>query len=474
MMVLSYFILVLILAGFLLFNKRKVVQGILVSSFVVLQLALTIYAYLHRGATDSLYFSFDGAALLFLGVLALVGMPAFYHSYLYLLRKKAEIKRQGKYYAALELLMAAITGSYLTNHLALLWACIEITTFATAFLIDFNRNKPGLEAAWKYLFIASIGITLTFMGILFFSAIASNNHLDTLFFSGLTAISGNVNPVLAKAVFLLILVGLSIKLNIVPLHAATIDAKTMLPSPANAVVSTALVNVGFIAIYRVFGLLNHSSSADWMMDVMRITGIISIGLAAIQLYRVKRMKRMLAFSSMEHIGIVLIALSCGKPGYYAAILHIILHAFIKGGLFFQAGQAFYIYGSVWFKDSGNMIRIYPWGALVMLFGVFSVLAIPPSGMFVSELLTFFALVEKGYYVTLFFLIFFLIVIIYLISRYTFGMIFGDTPEGFELPGKLPVAESLPPLVLFVLASYLGFVQPPIFREMIQSAIQFLS
>lgn len=473
MVVLGYFIVVLILAGLLLFNKKGGVQGILISIFAVLQAALTVYAYFHREVTDSSYFTFDAAALLFLSVLALVGIPAMYHSHLYLQRKNAETTRRGKYYAALVLLMAAITGSYLSNHLAVLWACIEVTTFATAFLIDFNRTKPGLEAAWKYLFIASIGITLTFMGILFFSAIASNNHLDTLHFSGLASISANVNPVLAKAVFLLILIGLSIKLNIVPLHAATIDAKTMLPTPANAVVSTALVNVGFIAIYRVFGLLNHSSSAEWMMVVMRITGIISIGLAAIQLFRVKRMKRMLAFSSMEHIGVVLIALSCGKPGYYAAILHIVLHAFVKAGLFFQAGQAFYIYSSVWFKDSGNMIRIYPWGALVMLFGVLSVTAIPPSGLFVSELLTFFALVEKGYYVTLFFLLFFLIVIIYLISRFTLGMIFGETPEGFENPGKLSVAESLPPLGLFLLASYLGFAQPAFFREMIQSAVQFL-
>jgi hydrogenase-4 component F len=473
MMVLAYLIIALVLAAFLLLDKRGAARVVAVSAFAILQAALTIWVLGHRGETDSLYFTFDPAAVLFLTVLAVVAIPGFYHSHLYLNRKNADTPTRGKYYATLVLLITAISGSYLANHLAILWACIEITTFATAFLIDFNRTKPGLEAAWKYLFIASIGVTLAFMGILFFSAIASNNHLDTLFFSGLVSIQGSVNPVLAKAVFFLILIGLSIKLNIIPLHAATIDAKTFLPTPANALVSTALVNVGFIAIYRVFGLLNDSGSADWMMAVMRITGVMSVGLAAIQLFRVKRMKRMLAFSSMEHIGIVLIALSCGKAGFYAAILHIVLHSFVKAGLFYQSGQMFSIFGSVWFKDAGNLMKIYPLGALVLLFGFLSVAALPPSGMFASELLTFFALIAKGYYVTFGFLVFFLIVIIYLVSKFVLGILFGTKPEGFETTVKLPVAESLVPLVLFLLAAYLGLIQPTFFREMIQSAIQFL-
>jgi hydrogenase-4 component F len=473
MVVLGYFILVLLVAGLLILNRNKVCQAALVCFFAFLQAGLTAFAFTNRGETDSGYFTFDSTATIFLAVLAITGIPALYHSHLYLSRKGAEIQREGKYYAALILLMAAIAGSYLSNHLAVLWACIEITTFATAFLIDFNRTKPGLEAAWKYLFIASIGVTLAFMGILFFSAIASNNHLDTLFFNGLSAIRGNINPIIAKAVFLLILVGLSIKMNIVPLHAATVDAKTILPSPANAIVSTALVNVGFIAIYRVFGLLGHSSSLAWMMAVMRLTGVISVGLAAIQLFRVKRMKRMLAFSSMEHIGIVLVALSCGQPGYYAAILHIVLHSLVKAGLFFQSGQTFYIFGSVWFKDSGNLMKIYPPGALVLLFGILSAMAIPPSGMFASELLTFFALINNGYFVTFAFLVFFLVVIIYVISKFTFGVVFGATPEGFEMPGKPSLVESLAPLSLFAIASYLGFVQPAFLKETICQAIQFL-
>lgn len=472
-MMLVCFILALILVSILILDKKGAVQAVAVPVFVLLQVALTGWVLSSPGETDSLYFTFDPAAVLFLGVLAVVAVPGFYHSHLYLKRKNADSQTRGKYYAALILLIAAISGSYLSNHLAILWACIEITTFATAFLIDFNRTKPGLEAAWKYLFIASVGVTLAFMGILFFSAIASNNQLDTLFFKGLMAIQGNVNPVLAKAVFLLILIGLSIKLNIIPLHAATIDAKTFLPSPANALVSTALVNVGFIAIYRVFGLLSHSGSADWMMAVMRITGLISVGLAAIQLFRVKRMKRMLAFSSMEHIGIVLIALSCGKAGFYAAILHIVLHSFVKAGLFYQSGQVFSIFGSVWFKDSGNLMKIYPLGAMVLLFGFLSISALPPSGMFASELLTFFALIEKGYFVTFGFLVFSLIVIIYLVSKYVLGILMGPSPEGIERSAKLPLAESLAPVFLFLLATWLGLAQPTFFREMIQAAIRFL-
>ena len=119
------------------------------------------------------------------------------------------------------------------------------------------------------------------------------------------------------------------------------------------------------------------------------------------------------------------------------------------------------------------MKIYPIGGMVLLFGLFSVTALPPSGLFVSEILTFEALFEKGYYVTLVFMLLFLIVIIYMITRFLFGVLFGETPPDFKLPGKLSPIENFSPVVLFLLASYLGFAQPVFFRHIIHSAIQFL-
>ena len=172
-------------------------------------------------------------------------------------------------------------------------------------------------------------------------------------------------------------------------------AHTVAPPPISAFISTTLMNVGFLAIFRIYGLFSHTSILPFMNHVLILSGMLSLLIASGYMLKAKHNKRMLAYSSMENMGIVAICLGIGGIGYYAAILHIVLHSLTKAGLFYQMGQSHKIMGTYQLDESGNYMKLYPAGAIVLLLGLLCITAIPPSGMFISELLLFKAMIIKG-------------------------------------------------------------------------------
>ncbi len=443
--------------------------------FVLFHIGLTVYSFENLNLLDSVYFKFDSLAVLLNGLLSILLVPVIFHAKLYLQRHVNDQKKESFFAIAMILLATAISSVYFAENIVVMWVSIEITTLAVSFLIYHNRYETPLEAAWKYLFLSSVGIAIAFLGILILATQATSSEGANLSVTYLSSVASQMDPFFLKTAFILILTGYSVKLNVFPLFAATIDAKTVAPSPVNAIISTTLVSAGFVAIFRIYTVINQTQLNSWAQNVLLVTGLISLSLATIQLFRIKRFKRMFAFSSMEHISLILIAISVGKTGYYAALLHLVFHTLVKGGLFFQFGQVRAFFHSGWIKDSGGYFKLNGAGALAFIIGILSITAIPPSGLFVSEFLIFKALFSGGYIITAIAVLAMLTVIIYVILQKTMHLLYADLPENFKPEAIIfNRFEPISSFFLFGLVIYLGFNPPAILTNLINGTINFLN
>jgi hydrogenase-4 component F len=341
-------------------------------------------------------------------------------------------------------------------------------------LIYHHRNKLALEGTWKYVFICAISITFVFIGILFLSLSLQPTGSDDLSFSNLIARSNQLNPFWLRLSFLFIFTGFTAKLGLVPMYTAGIDAKDKAPAPTGALLASVLMNLGFTGIFRFYAVIAHTPLHHWANIVIFIAATLSIFVATVYMTKVMNIKRMLAYSGIEHMGIVMLGIAAGGIGYYAAILHIILHAFVKSSLFFQFNQLYNTYQSKSIYHVGNYFKYNPAGAIVLLFGFICATAMPPSGLFVSEFLIFRSLFEGRYIVVLLLVLVLLTIIIWAFGKNIFKILF-TPPIGFDestIPKVYPW-ESLTQYLLLFAAIWLGLNPPAIFVQLIQDAVTIL-
>jgi hydrogenase-4 component F len=377
----------------------------------------------------------------------------------------------GMYFAATVMLIAAISAAYLSNHLGITWVFVEITTLSASALIYHRRNKLTLEGTWKYIFICSISITLVFIGILFVTVAVQQQGINDLFYKTLSANAPTLSVFWLKLAFLFIFTGFTAKAGLVPMYTAGIDAKDKAPYPSAALLASVLMNVGFIGIFRFYEITSHTSIYKWTNKIVLISAILSVFVATVYMLRVKNIKRMMAYSGVEHMGIVMLGIAAGGIGYYAAILHLILHSFAKPALFFQFGQIYRTFGSKSVYDVGHYFKYNITGALVLLFAFFIVTAMPPSGMFISEFLVFKSLFASGYLWVLILVMLLLTVIIWAFGKNVFKMLFVK-PVDFDDSHveSIPFSESLSQFILLALVVYLGLNPPPVMVDLINTAI----
>ncbi|OFY64541.1 MAG: hypothetical protein A3H98_01075 [Bacteroidetes bacterium RIFCSPLOWO2_02_FULL_36_8] len=469
-----YLIGTLIISSLLVVNRNRRVNYLLVGLFTVLQWILTLYEYNHLNKEELGYFIPDSLAILFLFALSVIIIPVFYHSFIYFKHSRDIPREQGVYFAAMIVLMASLSAAYLASHLGVSWVFIELTTLSASALIYHRRNLRSLEGTWKYIFVCSISITLVFIGILFLTLALQEEGLKNLSYHALVNKAPLLNVFWLKLSFLFILTGLTAKAGLVPMYTAGIDAKDKAPSPAGAVFASALMNMGFIAIYRFYEIISYTSIYAWSNKIILISGGLSVFVATVYMLRVKNFKRLLAYSGVYHIGLAVTGLASGGVGRYAAILHLILHTFTKSALFFQVGPVYRIFKSKNIYDMGNYFKYNLSGTLVLLVAFFTITAMPPTGMFVSEFMIFRSLFDSGNWGMLAGLLILLTLIIYAFGKNIFKILF-TSPAGFnesEIP-KIPVIESVPEFILLGLVMYLGIYPPAVFVNLINNAISLL-
>jgi hydrogenase-4 component F len=463
------------IGGLLFVNRNRLLNTILVICFLFLQCGFTVYEYLHINIPELFYFRPDALAILMLVTLCVISIPAMYHSHVYLTSKRDTAMHNAVYYSATVILLTSISAAYLSSHIAVTWIFVELTTLSASALIYHRRNNRSLEGTWKYVFVCAISITLVFIGILFLSFALQQAGSDDLSYDTLLSKAPVLNRFWLKLAFLFIFTGFTAKLGLVPMYTAGIDAKDKAPSPAGALLSSVLMNMGFVGIFRVYIIIAHTSLHTWANHVILIAALLSIFVATVYLTKVKNIKRMFAYSSIEHMGLVMLGLVAGGIGYYAAVLHIILHALVKSSLFFQMGQIYRIYKSKSIYDTGNYFKYNLTGAMVLLLAFFIVTAMPPSGLFISELMIFRSLFETGHLMVLVVVLFFLTIILWALGMNIFKLLFSP-PVDFDETGleKIRPVESLSQFILLGLVIWLGMAPPAQFVTLLQEVVKKLA
>jgi len=458
----------------LFLSRNKIVTFGLLGLFLVLQWVLTFYSFNNLRSTDLGYFTYDSLAVLLLVVLSIIAVPAMIHSHIYLDDQPASPQTRSIYYGAIVLLMTAISAGYLSNHIAVTWIFTEITTLSASALIYHHRNKLALEGTWKYVFICAISITFVFVGILFLSLSLENAGSDDLSYSNLVANSSRLNPFWLRLAFLFIFTGFTAKLGLVPMFTAGIDAKDKAPAPVGALLSSVLMNLGFVGIFRFYIVVANTPLHHWANVVIGIAALLSVFVSTVYMIKVKNIKRMFAYSGIEHMGLVMLGVAAGGIGYYAAILHIILHALVKSSLFFQFTQLYRVFQNKIIYHVGNYFKYNTTGAMVLLLGFISATAMPPSGLFVSEFMIFRSLFEAHQILLLVVVLLLLTMIIWAFGKNIFKILF-IPPVDFDdsnVP-KISPWESVTQFILLALAVYLGLNPPTEFVNLLKESIMLL-
>ena len=478
-MIYLFFIFTVALTILTYFVRNRFMSHSMVIIYGASMIGLDYYLYPLAGTTINEYFFSDHLGLIFFSILIIVSFISAIHYVKFVDDRNVKASDMALHNAGTIFFTGAIIGVLFTSHFGTLWAFMEATTLGASVLIYHNRNQSALEATWKYLYVCSIGIALAFAGVLFLGFAAQQiGHVD-FSFSAIKAEAAQLNTIWLKACFLLVLTGFSVKMGLVPLFNVDIDAKDASPSQVGASLSSVLMNAGFVAIYRFYEAFSATSLLPWMNKLLMITGLLSLFFAAVYVLRVKNVKRMFAYSSMEHASLVIIAFSCGGLGYFAAILHLIMHSLVKASLFFQVSQMHRMFNSKLDEHIGSYLKVNPLGGMVMLLGFLSIIAMPPSGMLISELYMFQALVAKDYWWVALIVLLLVLIIIYGLAVKMLGIIFLKKPSAISgqvmtinMQGATPYESALQ-LARIIIVFYIGLFRPTIIVDSINLAIQSL-
>jgi len=464
---------VLICIG-LFMNRNKFVNYSLVLIYLGSLWYFCISQCLLKNTTQWLFFKPDALGLLLLIAISVIAIQILYHGYRYIEKHNIDEtpRTRGFFFGAMVLLITACCMTYISNHIAVTWIFVEITTLSASVLIYHHRDIRALEGVWKYVFICALSITFIYIGILFLSLSLKQAGINDLSFEALYANANNLNPFWLKLSFLFIFTGFTAKLGLVPMYTAGIDAKDKAPAPAGALLASALMNVGFVGIYRIYAVLAHTPLHHWANTIIIIAAVLSIFVATVYMTRIKNIKRMFAYSGIEHMGLVMLGLAAGGIGTYAAILHIILHTLVKPCLFLQYNQVYWVYQSKSIYDVGNYFKYNKAGAILLLLGFISATAMPPSGLFISEFLIFQSLFQSHYIVILLIVLLLLTLIIWGFGSNIFKLLFTPPLEIDEktIP-KISPWESASQYILLAMAVYLAYNPPAIFVTLIQDAVK---
>lgn len=285
--------------------------------------------------------------------------------------------------------MAAMLLLLLSDDLGLMWVGMELATLLTAFLIAVRLTKPAVEAMWKYLLLTSVGMAFAFLGILLVAAAVTSRSADggvSLRLSQLMGIAGGLDPTLLKLGFVCLLVGYGTKVGLAPMHNWLPDAHSQAPAPISAMFSGIMLNTALYCILRYLPLLSAVGAWPWAGGLMVILGLLSLIVAATFMVHQRDLKRLLAYSSIEHMGLMTLGIGLGGIGIYAAMLHGIGHAAGKSGAFLAAGKLGQSGHAYDLKTLSGIIRTTPlWGG-AMLLSLLALLGLAPFVMFLSELL----------------------------------------------------------------------------------------
>ncbi len=415
------------------------------------------------------FFSIDSLNKLFLLILSNVYFWVVLVSYSYLKRPVISKAEEGKkyYFLFLNFYLTANSAAMLSNNFGMYWVAAEATTLSVAPLIYFYRNEEALEAMWKYLFLVSVGIAFAFIGILLLTLSAKGTALEgeQLFFRQFIHGAKQLNPIWLKASFIFIFVGLSTKIGIAPMHSGDVDATSNAPSPIAALMSGSLRLTALLGVMRIFQIIRPTTSYEFAKILMIIGGLLSIFVAFVFMFKVNNYKRMLAYSSVEHLGLISLGLGIGGLAFTGALYHAIYNSITKVILFLMAGNIHHNYKSKGVDKVRSVLNILPKTGWLFLLAYLAISGIPPFGIFFSEIKIFEGILFSDKPYLLLFVMFFLLFIFVNMGKTIFTMLY---KKGKDEPEQTQTEEfelsHFSAIVLFILLCAIAVASPDILYQ----------
>lgn len=416
-------------------------------------------------------FSADSLGAILMLIISCVGLAAVSYSVQYLRKETNKniigFTRVKQFFILLNLFLVAMFLAVSSNSPILSWISIEATTLSTAFLISFYNKPSAMEGAWKYLIINSIGLLLAFFGTLLYFTSLRTTGTGFATWASLMSNTAHFDPTVAKIAFIFVLIGYGTKVGLTPMHTWLPDAHGKAPAPISALLSGVLLNVALLIVLRFRVITDATVGSSFSQGLLIVFGLFSVGIASLIIFTQKSYKRLLAYSSIENMGIMALGFGFGGIGIFAAILHMIYHSLIKAALFFLSGNFLIKYHSAKIANVKGAINVAPATSVLFLTGVLAITGAPPFGIFLTKLFTFSAGIAVHPILTV--VIILLTAIVFIgFFKHASSMIFGETPSDIK-PEKESIWLILPPLVLIALALYLSFYQPQFLQILISNA-----
>lgn len=446
MIIIIFFALTLVLAAAPLLGRTKAFCAAVPLVYSALHAGLTLFIFF-KGAAVEGYFGADSYSKAFLAILSVVFGAVALYNFDFVNNSKASVPKLAGYCAALVIFAGAMTAVLLSVSIGLMWVFIEATTLASAYLILFNGGRHSLEAAWKYIFICSIGIAFAFAGIIFLSASQAGGE-KTLVVSEIINRAGSLDKLWLKISFVLMTVGFGTKAGLAPVHAWLPDAHSEAPSPVSALLSAALLNTAMLAIIRVFGIMEPAGLGKFASGYLMLMGLLSVFVASVYIIRTGNYKRMLAYSSVENMGIIAAAVSLGKPAFIAVLIHAAGHSLAKASLFLTSGTILKRWAVKEISGVTGVLKADPKAGWLWALSFLMIAAVPPSPLFFSELKIVSAMLSNGMYIQAAALIIMLTVIIYGMANAVFKMAFGSPAAGVS-DAKLGILRYAPQVACLI-------------------------
>ena len=349
---------------------------------------------LMKGKETSEYLFVDDLNIVFIILSTFIGFTTSIFSASYIdyevEKEKLNSNNIRFYHAMYQAMMFAMNLALLATNIGLMWVAVEMATLSTVLMVGIYRSSEALEAAWKYFILGSVGIALALFGtILVYTAAEPviGEGYNSMVWTSLLSSADHFNPRLLNVAFVFLIIGYGTKVGLVPMHAWLPDAHAEGPTPISAVLSGLLLNVALYAILRFKMIIAANSAVMSPGPLLILLGLASVIFSAFMLYRRDDIKRLFAYSSIEHMGIMTVAFGIGGPvANFAGLLHMTMHSLTKSAIFFSVGHISQVKGTQKIADIRGLTTSHPilgWGLVI---GVIAILGFPPLGVFMSEFL----------------------------------------------------------------------------------------
>lgn len=458
-------------------NERHIFTFSVAGAIIMALVAIPFcYEAFFEGPIDTWLWYMDSLSALFVMIIVIITVMVSVYSVDYLRHERIEgeltIKDLRYYHSLLHIFTLTMLLVVVVDSLGIMWIAIEATTLASAFLVGFYKKSEAMEAAWKYLIICSVGITLALLGIILLYASSVGvlgEGMDSLDWSVLSSVADQLDPALVKVSFIFIIIGLGTKAGLAPMHTWLPDAHSQAPTPISGLLSAVLLNCAMYGILRMH-MLAEAAVPGFSSSLLVLFGLLSLIVAAVFILTTRDLKRMLAFSSVEHMGIIALGFGIGGPlAILGALFHIMAHSLTKTLMFFGAGNVIQKYGTREMKDIKGLWKAMPTTAMLFVLGGVAIAGSPPFALFVGEFLILSGAIASGSYLLAGVFIVLITIIFAGMTYRIFSMSSGTPQEGLTT-GEIGKLRLVPMFLLAAAILILGLFFPDIVSDALGSIV----